>query len=111
MGPMDQGLAERNRELISKRLGWPPGALECCRRLEKAWPRFQVWWAKSDTLENRGPGYRANWLQGERQHGDRTLFARTAQEMHQILRLLNDSRPPWQAITPLIPIQDEGPGR
>jgi hypothetical protein len=35
---------ERNRELVAARLGWPAGALDTCRHLERSHPGWHCWW-------------------------------------------------------------------
>lgn len=50
---------ERNRELLAVRLGWPPGALDECRKLEADWPSYSVSWDAGE-VPPRGPGYRAS---------------------------------------------------
>lgn len=37
-------MAERNREVLAERLGWPEGALAACIELEAAVPGFHVAW-------------------------------------------------------------------
>jgi hypothetical protein len=52
--------SQRNQRLIAERTGWPPGALDTCRRLEVEHPGWRVAWLR----ENRYPGFErpAGWL-------------------------------------------------
>jgi len=66
---------ERNRELMAERMGWPTEALEVCRRLEKAFPRWMVFWASGGLPVAPEPGYRAILKQHRR---TTKLYAPTA---------------------------------
>ena len=37
--------AERNREILAERAGWPAGTLEACRDLEHRHPGWHCWWS------------------------------------------------------------------
>lgn len=61
-------MAERSRELIAERTGWPDGALAACIQLERALPGFHVaWfpqWKTAATDFDREAGFYA-WVAGE----------------------------------------------
>lgn len=56
-------LAERNREIIAARCGWPDGALAAVRELEKRFPGWHSWWTdhpwRRDGNVPDGPAYGA----------------------------------------------------
>jgi hypothetical protein len=49
----DPDMPERNRALIAERCGWPAGAVDECRRLEREFLGWVVYWAP----EWRFPGF------------------------------------------------------
>jgi hypothetical protein len=58
MSPEDWLLmAERNRDLLAERLGWPAGALAACRDLERQYPCYRAMWTNGSSL-GPGPGHR-----------------------------------------------------
>jgi hypothetical protein len=46
----DPDMPERNRELLAERGGWPAGAVEACRRLEREFPGWTVYWARESRI-------------------------------------------------------------
>jgi hypothetical protein len=60
-------MAERNRELIAERLGWPDGALNECRDLEARYPDYFCWWT-SRGYPDPVPGYGAALRGGQTPH-------------------------------------------
>ncbi len=58
--PDDPGsMVERNRVILAQRLGWPDGAVEACREIERACPGYSVWYGTGDVRENMPPHYSA----------------------------------------------------
>lgn len=57
---------ERNRDLLAARTGWPPGALDSVRAIEKANPGYSVSWFNDWTLPGweRAAGFYA-WREGD----------------------------------------------
>ncbi len=44
LAPPGAEMTERNRELIARRLGYPPGVLDGERAIEAACPGYGAWW-------------------------------------------------------------------
>ncbi len=44
LAPPGAEMTERNRELIARRLGYPPGVLDGERAIEHACPGYGAWW-------------------------------------------------------------------
>jgi hypothetical protein len=82
---------ERNRELIAERMGWPAEALEVCRRLEKDFPRWMVFWTSGGLPVTPEPGYRA--ILEQRRHTTK-LYAPTAVAIEAKLAMTDPTIPP-----------------
>lgn len=82
--PTGPELAQRNRRIIAARVGWPPGAVDECERIERlfplvnlidgAWPRWSVYWS-----DRPRPGYYA--IREHKTHGEPPAFGETPDEL------------------------------
>lgn len=90
MGPIGPELREHNRELLSQRLHWPPGALEVTRQLEAVHPGTSVWWG-SGRVSDPKPGFYATRGDG---HHTRRFYGETAIDLQNVLAA-NASQPLW----------------
>lgn len=52
--PQPSAMAERNREVLAERLGWPDGAVEATRQIERDFPGWVAWWSGR---ENKAKGF------------------------------------------------------
>jgi hypothetical protein len=74
-----RSLAERNRELLAERLGWPAGTIEACRSIEARCPGYAAWWSEGDMSTPEGAPYAAR-VKGARS-ADRTYYGRDADDV------------------------------
>jgi hypothetical protein len=58
LAPAGRELAERNRELLAERCGWPDGALDAVRDIEARYPDYFAWWT-AQGYPDPVPGYGA----------------------------------------------------
>lgn len=91
---------ELNRRLVAKRLGWPDGAVEACREIEKEFPRWMVFWTRGGLPIVPEPGYRAKL----NQHGwNAELFAPDAETLLGKLAVYDAEIPPPPGSGPSFP--------
>ena len=90
-------LRDRNRELISQRLGWPDGAVDAVRKLESEHDGYLVYWADGVWPFEYGAGFYARRDNG-RTYPD-VLFATTPEELDAILSVDAVKYPPawWES--------------
>lgn len=53
----DRNIQERNRELLARRLGWPPDALDECRAFEREFTGWYAWWSSTYGGYGASPAY------------------------------------------------------
>jgi hypothetical protein len=89
--PLPDGMAETNRALIAKRLGWPDGALEACQTLEERHPAWHITYVPGGVPAAPAPGYRA-YLRDPYPH-DRPQSAATPDELSALITRAEQAGP------------------
>jgi predicted DNA-binding transcriptional regulator AlpA len=81
--PRPPSTAERNRELIAERVGWPTGAIDVCRRIENDFPGWAVWWSPANPITGyeHPDGYVAQILDAGSADDRVSAFGETPQQL------------------------------
>lgn len=90
-------LAEKNRELLAERGGWPPEALATVRQLERRHPGWHCWWTprpwRKDGNVPDGPAYGAD--RARRAQAGGALYAATPGELAEMIEADGSCSSPW----------------
>lgn len=93
---------ELNRRLVAERLGWPEGAAEACRELERDFPEWMVFWSRGSYPEPSDRGYRAV-LQRHNHHVQ--LLASDPATLRELVTVAQAALPPrWDERPPPTPL-------
>jgi hypothetical protein len=94
--PRPPSTAERNRELIAERVGWPTGAIDVCRRIENDFPGWAVWWSPANPITGyeHPDGYVAQILDAGSADDRVSAFGETPQQLVDQIPGDRGGRPP-----------------
>lgn len=82
---------EENRTLIAERMGWPDGAVEACRDLEREFPSWTVYWVSGELPAAPRRGFQA--IFDDHHHRMARAFGETPEELRENLAAANDPAP------------------
>ena len=83
LAPVGPEMAERNREILAERLGYPPETVEAEREIEAACPGYFAWYSDG-SMTGHGPRYGAR--KRNYRFADPTFYAQTPAELIERIR-------------------------